>query len=222
MHCMPYRKVKKKLRWMVIFFICSSILVASIWWLRQMDEVFSLYIEVLEEEQLKQDVNAVLQKVIEHVSYVPEELVNIEKSNDGYISYVSYDSVKLQQILQQVIYFAENELVQSGHFKYELALGMFTRNLYLANSGPKIDLYLQTEPYMQAKLNVKMEPYGINSTLLQIQVDMTIYLYTISPIIKKSLSVQTSLPLVIQIVQGKSPIYFPHQLTNSMVIDTLS
>ncbi|MDD6467600.1 MAG: sporulation protein YunB [Erysipelotrichaceae bacterium] len=219
---MPYRKLRKTVSFFLIGILCLVLVLGGLWWVRQMDEVFSTYIEVLEEEQLKHDVNAVLQTVIKQLSYDPEELMVIEKSSDGYISYVSYNSVQLQDILNQVIAYAEKELEKNGHFQYEMALGMFTRNLYLANSGPKIQLHLQTEPYMQAQLNVKMEPYGINSTLILVQVDMTVFLYTISPVIKKALSVQTNLPLVVQVVPGKSPVYYPYQLTNPIEIDTMN
>ncbi|MBQ9840928.1 MAG: hypothetical protein IJO78_04985, partial [Erysipelotrichaceae bacterium] len=137
-----------------------------------MNIVIMQYLAILEERQLKQDVTQVLQSVIEHIDYDTSRFVKIDTGNDGYITSVYYDSAYLQEIMHLIVVEAEGALQEVSEFAYEMKLGMFTRNIYLANTGPIVRLKLKTQPYLQAELNIKMEPYGVNSTLLMIGVDV--------------------------------------------------
>lgn len=201
-------KRRKRWIWFLVFLVVLGYL--STWWMQRMDEVLLAYLEILEQRQLKQDVTEVLQGVVDGISYDTENMMVIQTGDDGYISSISYDSRYLQQILSQVIDQAKAELQEVSEFTYEIKMGMFTQNIYLAETGPALQLTLKSEPYLEAKLNISMEPYGINNTMLYIGVDVNVYLYTVSPVIKKAVMITCYVPLVIQMVTGKTPIGYPY------------
>ncbi len=196
--------------WLVV--ICVVIVYLMNWWFSQMNIVIMQYLNILEERQLKQDVTQVLQEVIERIDYDANRFVRIETGNDGYITSVYYDSAYLQEVMHLIIVEAQGTLQEVSEFVYEMKLGMFTRNIYLANTGPIVRLKLKTQPYLQAELNIKMEPYGVNSTLLMIGVDVHVHVYTVSPLIHQTVMLTCNIPLVIQIITAKTPIGYMNQL----------
>ena len=188
------------------------LVVGTNWWFQQMNIVIKEYLLILEQRQLKEDVTKVLQGVINGIEYDVKQCVIIELGNDGYIRSITYDTVYLQQILSQIIDEAENQLQQISEFSYEMKLGMFTRNIYLAETGPSIKLKLKTQPYLQAELDVKMEPYGVNNTLVKIVVNVYVNMYTVSPMIHETMTLMCSIPLVLQIITGKTLVGYPVDL----------
>lgn len=209
MHWKSYRN-RKWIVWLIV--VCVVIVYLMNWWFSQMNIVIMQYLNILEERQLKQDVTQVLQEVIERIDYDANHFVKIETGNDGYITSVYYDSAYLQEVMHLIIIEAQGTLQEVSEFVYEMKLGMFTRNIYLANTGPIVRLKLKTQPYLQAALNIKMEPYGLNSTLLMIGVDVHVHVYTVSPLIHQTVMLTCYIPLVIQIVTGKTPIGYTNQL----------
>ena len=179
------------------------------WWFSQMNIVITQYLSNLEQRQLKEDVTKVLQGVIADLEYDVKQCMTIEMGNDGYISSITYDSLYLQQVLTQIIKQGEKQLLEISEFSYEMKLGMFTRNIYLADSGPVIHLKLKTQPYLQAKLDIAMEPYGVNNTLVTIAVIVYVNMYTISPMIHETMTIDCYLPIVIQLVAGKTLVGYP-------------
>ena len=174
-----------------------------------MNIVIREYLAILEERQLKEDVTRVLQGVVSRIDFDVDKCVVVELGNDGYIRFIDYDTVYLQKILSQIIDEAENQLQQISEFSYEMKLGMFTRNIYFAETGPTVKLKLKTQPYLQAELNVEMLPYGVNNTLVKIFVDIHVNMYTVSPIIHETMTLTCSIPIVLQIVVGKTLVGYP-------------
>ena len=211
MHWKSYRN-RKWLVWFIV--ICVVVVYLMNWWFSQMNIVIMQYLEILEERQLKQDVTQVLQEVIEHIDYDANRFVKIETGDDGYITSVYYDSAYLQEVMHLIIVEAQNTLQEVSEFVYEMKLGMFTRNIYLANTGPIVRLKLKTQPYLQGELNIKMEPYGLNNTLLMIGVDVHVHVYTVSPLIHQTMMITCNFPLVIQVIGAKASITYPYEITD--------
>ena len=179
------------------------------WWFQQMNVVIKEYLLILQQRQLKEDVTKVLQGVIRNLDYDANKFVMIELGDDGYIRYVNYDTLYLHEVLNEIIDEAKKQLQEISEFSYEMKLGMFTRNIYLAETGPIIKLKLKSQPYLFSELNVEMEPYGANNTLIKIVVDIQVNMYTVSPLIKETVTLICSIPLVIQIVTGKTLVEYP-------------
>lgn len=205
--------IYKKRHWIGRIAVLVGLVVLAVWLsrliMRRVHDVFVEHIHILEQRQLKEDINTVLVDVIASIEYDPEALLTIEVGTDGYVSTIQYDSRQLQLILKEVIERSSLALQERGSFSYPIKMGLFTKNAWLANQGPSIDLVLETVPYMQGSLDMVSHAYGFNSTTIEIDLLLTVYLHTASPILSEEISITTRLPLILQTVQGKAPSYQP-------------
>jgi sporulation protein YunB len=87
---------------------------------------------------------------------------------------------------------------------FSIILGDFLLYEY----GP--DIYINIYPVGSAFCDVvtTFDNYGINNTLLEINIVVDITLATVIPLQKQLIDVRTKIPIVVQVIQGKVPTYY--------------
>ena len=58
---------------------------------------------------------------------------------------------------------------------------------------------------LTGQIEARSSAYGLNSTLLQIDMTLSVEMLVISPLLLDSLQVDVRIPLVVQIIQGQIP-----------------
>ncbi len=169
--------------------------------------------------------NAATQIILRAVNTIevnPSECFRLTRDEQGEITDVSYDTFQLNQILSDCLSAAQSSLnaASLGEIDpntrmiyydrgviYSVHLGYFTGIALFSQMGPQIDVHMQVLGFCNGKIEVKSTPYGINSTLVEIDLLMNTELLVITPFLLSQAPVEVRIPLVIQIVHGKLPEY---------------
>ena len=82
---------------------------------------------------------------------------------------------------------------------------MLTGSVLLANVGPSIDIRMRAVNSLVGQIDAVSTAYGINSTLLEIDLKISVEMLVISPFLLDPQQIEVKIPLVMQIVQGQIP-----------------
>lgn len=86
--------------------------------------------------------------------------------------------------------------------------GRVTDNALLGNIGPDIPIDFTTIGHVNTDIKQKIEPHGINTTAIQIIMEMEVTLQVIIPFHTKEIKVKQDVPIATRIVQGEVPTYY--------------
>lgn len=165
-----------------------------------------------------------------------DNLFNITKDNDGNITSIDLNSVMVNKILTiatstairnlkyieegkaDLLELPDNLFVEYEDNRidkgiiYEIPSGVAFGNTILANVGPKIPVRISLIGDATSSINTKVTNYGINNALMEVYVDLTVEIKVIMPLMSKNVSVTTSIPVAIKLIQGKIPEYYSSSL----------
>jgi sporulation protein YunB len=95
-----------------------------------------------------------------------------------------------------------------GGIVYDLPLGMVTDNAILSSLGPKIPVRFTMLGEVKPDVVQKAIPSGINNTLVEIGINVQVEMQMILPFVSERIKVETIVPIVTQLIQGKVPDYY--------------
>lgn len=153
-----------------------------------------------------------------------DNLFVVEKNSLNEIELIDFNITKLNTVLGIV----SDEVVQkfkefnsgesfdsyynSGFIKkYEngimlfVPVGMVFTNPLFTNMGPKIPIRLKFSGQVEADIDTSVQQYGINSVLLEMNIDIVVTEKISFPFSSEYIDVSLSLPLVIELISGKVP-----------------
>lgn len=104
---------------------------------------------------------------------------------------VNYDGKKLKQ----------------GIIK-EIPLGVITKNIFLANLGPKIPVKLNLVDSVECSVKTNVKDYGINNAVIELSIRAEVSEQVALPFTSKVVKISTDIPVAIKIMEGKVPTYF--------------
>ena len=96
----------------------------------------------------------------------------------------------------------------------EIPLGVMSNASLLRNIGPKVPVKLSLVGDVVTGLSVDVKEYGINSALLTVNIDVSVNTSIVMPINSSNLSIDTSIPIAIKVIQGKIPDYYLNGFTS--------
>lgn len=172
--------------------------------------------------------DAVNKKMAEEIN--PGELVFIQKDENGQIAGIGWNATIVNSLLAQVTNRVQQNLKKieegktaelglagdveiqqdqetSGIIK-RIPLGQATNNALLANLGPKIPVRLMAVGDVQSTFNKKITDYGINNTLVEISVKVTVSMQVVIPFATETATVSTNIPVDIRLIQGDVPYFY--------------
>lgn len=175
-------------------------------------------------------INNIVKEVLSNIDFDQEGIVKVEKGSDGSITQINYDT----KILNDILYTALNTIDESllaaqdgladpttkevfydDGVIYEVPLGYLTHIYFLYNVGPKIKVRMKMMNDVTGEIKTKTEPYGINNTMVKISLKVNVSAEVLTYLRTTSLLETSEIPIVLQIVNGKTPSISPYNTTTN-------
>ena len=96
----------------------------------------------------------------------------------------------------------------------ELPEGTVYSNSLLANNGPIIPIKLNFIGQVTGNMKTKMKNYGINNTYFEITINIEVKERVSMPLRSEEVTVRTSIPIAMKIIQGTIPNYYQTPLVH--------
>lgn len=131
--------------------------------------------------------------------------------SNGNVSYAYIDSYKINKIRNDVILYTDeaiNEINDHQDFGYiEVPLGYFFGIKYFLADGVRVPIDLEVIGNQDVELDMQTLSKGINTTIVQINLNIDIHIQVVIPFQSKITTTSTIIPLAIQIMNNDIPYY---------------
>lgn len=178
---------------------------------------------------------AVNESVKENISI--EESTKMVTNKDGEIISVDFDTIKVNKILSNVntvvlkllkdLELGKYEKLNNDILKldersnYYIPFGIVTKNPLLVFIGPKIPIKISLIGSVVSNINTSLTSYGINNSLFKISIVVNTNIRFIMPFISKNIKIESEIPVVIKIINGKVPdVYGSNYAVNSPLTES--
>lgn len=146
-----------------------------------------------------------------NTKYVNQILSNINKDIEKNLRLIEAGKINnLKKYFSSLSDIDYEEL--KGGVIYYISSGNISGNILTNNIGPKIPIKFAMAGHATSKIDSNIREYGINNALLEINVNVSVNMNVNIPFVTKEVKVETSMPLIIKVVEGEIPDYY---LTNS-------
>lgn len=159
-------------------------------------------------------------------------------SNDSNSSIIDFDTIIVNRFITNIndsillnLKYLENGDVDKldmlvGYSKkklrkgiiYEIPLTATINNVFLTNLSPKIPVKIHFMGNINSNIRTKITDYGINNALVEVYVDISINLQVVLPLLTKTITTKSSVPVALKMVHGKIPEYFSTGNNSSLSI----
>lgn len=146
-----------------------------------------------------------------NTKYVNQVLANINRDIEENLRLIEDGKINnLKKYFSSLSDIDYEEL--KGGVIYYISSGNISGNVLTNNIGPKIPIKFAMAGHVTSKIDSKIREYGINNVLLEINVNVSVNMSVNIPFVTEEVKVETSMPLIIRVVEGEIPDYY---LTNS-------
>lgn len=215
-------RISKRIRRLVFIFVLLFFLFQGVFLVGRINEQIIPQVQQMAKAEASNAATQIIRKAVSTIEVNPSECIRLAKDESGEITEVRYDTFQLNQILSDCLGAAQLSLDAAAEGKedpntrmiyydrgviYSVHLGYFTGIALFSQMGPQIDVHMRVLNICSGNIEVKSTPYGINSTLLEIDLVIHTELLVVTPFLMTETPVECRIPMVIQIVQGKLPDY---------------
>lgn len=168
-----------------------------------------------------------------------DDLFILNKNADEEIITVDFNPVIVNNVLREVTTFVQDNLkkVENGDISildmndiyindlnyqklskgiiFEVPFGIIFNNSVLNNIGPYIPIRLNLIGNVTSNVNIDVKEYGINNSIINVYVTVTIEEKMILPLLSKNVFLSVNVPIATKIVQGRVPTYFQNGISGS-------
>ncbi len=134
-----------------------------------------------------------------------DDIIKVEKDEQGNISMLKADTLKMSKIASDVALNSQKELKALGHIGIKVPIGYIFNNNILANMGPDVSVKMEPIGYIETKYQSEFESAGINQTRHKIYVQVYAKIRIIIPTQKDDIEVKSEVPISETIIVGKTP-----------------
>lgn len=176
-------------------------------------------------------INEALRKKIAEDNAQIEDLVIIEKSEDGRVSTVGWNTEVMRDFLWESTQTVQDYLnaIERGEIPLsslprdqqqegttngnngviaQIPLGQATGNVLLANLGPVIPVRFSIVGDVNSDVIKKITEHGINNVLIELFIHVKVNLQVIIPFESRMTTVTTNIPIDIRNIQGEVPYFY--------------
>lgn len=205
MECYTRRKSKKYLP-LLIFIIVIIILLNTAFTFfdkRVMPSVIEIS-EVMAKTQTLNIINEASMNIL-NKEFKYNEMINIEKDNNGKIILIQSDTGKLNYIASKISSECNKSLTDMSNNKIKVPLGWITEKSLFYNLGPNISIELEPIGNVVVTYESKFESAGINQTRHKIYLNVNGKIRIKLPIKSEEIDVSTQIPVCDTIIVGEVP-----------------
>ena len=91
---------------------------------------------------------------------------------------------------------------------YYIPTGNFSGNILTNNIGPKIPIKFSMTGDVISTIESSIKEYGINNAMIEVRIKVKVTMQINMPFVSKEITVKTSVPIVMKIIQGTIPDYY--------------
>jgi len=165
-----------------------------------------------------QSINSVINESV-NLSIDPKKLVNITLDNRGRVVLIQPNTMEFNKIAADTTIKVQNVLREIGEEKIHIPMGQILGSQLLASMGPNITVTIIPVGTVQVNVIDKFEQAGINQTRHMVYLIATTQIRIVVPLVSKSVSVNTQVPIAEYVVVGEVPstyMQFPLPLINGI------
>ena len=182
--------------------------------LSQINALLKPHVEKVAASEVRNAASAVIKRAVDSLQ------LETERDTQGNITDIIYDTQQMNELMSRSLDAAQESLNAAAEGEtdphthlvyydkgiiYSLPVGMLTGSVLLANLGPSIDIRMRAVNSLVGQIDAVSTAYGINSTLLEIDLKISVEMLVISPFLLDPQQIEVKIPLVMQIVQGQIP-----------------
>lgn len=201
------KKRKLKLKWKLLI-VFGIMLGGATWFIYMFDRIVTPTVMAVSEADMKaKSLKVMNSSVLEEFSdsFDYNEVIDIQKENDGSISLIKADIIKLNSLASKVALRAQSELNELGNVGIKLPIGYITKNNILSYLGPPITVKMQPIGYVEAMYESEFESAGINQTRHKIFVNLKCKVKIIIPLRSREVEVKHRIAVAETIIVGDVP-----------------
>ena len=165
-----------------------------------------------------QSINNVISESV-NLGIDPQKLVNVTLDSRGRVVLVQSNTMEFNKIAAETTIKVQNTLKEIGAEKIMIPMGQIVGSQLLASVGPNITVTIIPIGTVQVKVVDKFEQAGINQTRHMVYLIATTQIRIVVPLVSKSVSVNTQVPIAEYVVVGEVPstyVQFPFPLPNNI------
>lgn len=160
------------------------------------------------EEMLKSEATKIINETALDIysnQFDYSEMIITEKDNDGNITMLRADTVKLNYLSSKLILASNDKLGKLKEMGLDVPLGYMTKNLVFYNLGPKININMNQIGNITSEYESVFESAGINQTRHKIYLNVTMKMKIVVPLNSKDVEIKCQIPISETIIVGKIP-----------------
>ncbi|MEG1254698.1 sporulation protein YunB [Clostridium sp.] len=198
-------KLSIKIKFATIIFLLMG---STITFIYTLDRILLPTIKVTCDAHMRAEVTNIINKTIfeeysKNFNY--DSIIKVEKDNEGNITMIAADTLKLSEIAAKTALKAQEELKTIDEVALKIPIGYITKNNILSNIGPKIKIKMQPIGHITTRYISDFESAGINQTRHKIYIETTTNMRIIIPTYSSDLEIVNQIPIVETIIVGKVP-----------------
>lgn len=165
-----------------------------------------------------QSINQVINDKV-NLNIDPQTLMNVTLDSRGRVVLIQPNTMEFNKIAADTTIKVQNILKDIGEEKITIPMGQILGSQLLASMGPNITVTVIPVGTVQVKVIDKFEQAGINQTRHMIYLIATTEIRIVVPLVSKSISVDTQMPIAEYVVVGDVPstyVQFPLPFLNNI------
>lgn len=134
-----------------------------------------------------------------------DEIIHIEKDNQGTITMVKADTLKMNKIASEIALSSQKKISSDSGITVSVPISYILKSTILSFYGPKIKIKMEPIGYIETKYTSDFESAGINQTRHKIYVQVKSNIRVFIPLNSKEIQVINEVPVAETIIVGKVP-----------------
>lgn len=160
-------------------------------------------------------INDAVYSELENGNYNYESLVTVVYNPDNSVSSIESNMITINAIKAKITKSVNDELAKLDSHDLSLSLGTISGFTSFYNQGPLIPVKVQPEGYVETALISSFDSAGINQTLHQILIGISVDISAIIPGYTSSATLETQFVLAETVIVGKVPNAYTHVISGS-------
>ncbi len=149
----------------------------------------------------------------------PQTLMNVTLDSRGRVVLIQPNTMEFNKIAADTTIKVQDKLKEISEEQINIPMGQIFGSQLLASMGPNITVTVIPVGTVQIKVIDKFEQAGINQTRHMIYLIATTQIRIVVPLVSKSISVDTQMPIAEYVVVGDVPntyVQFPFPFPNNL------